>query len=61
VSPWAEVYVDGKRKGLSPPLTEIKLAAGKHTIELRNSTFAPYAETVNVEANGSVKIRHKFR
>ena len=61
VSPWGEVYVDGKRKGLSPPLTEIRLAAGKHTIELRNSTFAPYAETVNVEANGSVKIRHKFR
>jgi serine/threonine-protein kinase len=61
VSPWGEVYVDGRKKGLSPPLTELRLAPGKHTIELRNSTFAPYAETVNVEANASLKIRHKFR
>jgi serine/threonine-protein kinase len=61
VSPWGEVYVDGKKKGVSPPLTELKLSPGRHTIEIRNSTFAPYAETVNVEAKGSIKIRHKFR
>jgi serine/threonine-protein kinase len=61
VSPWGEVYVDGKKKGVSPPLTELRLSPGRHTIEIRNSTFAPYAETVNVEAKGSIKIRHKFR
>jgi serine/threonine-protein kinase len=61
VSPWGEVYVDGRKKGLSPPLTELRLSPGRHTIELRNSTFAPYAETVNVEANASLRIRHKFR
>jgi serine/threonine-protein kinase len=55
------VYVDGRKKGLSPPLTELRLSPGRHTIELRNSTFAPYAETVNVEANASLRIRHKFR
>jgi serine/threonine-protein kinase len=61
VSPWGEVYVDGKKKGVSPPLTELRLTPGRHAIEIRNSTFAPYAETVDVEAKGSIKIRHKFR
>jgi serine/threonine-protein kinase len=61
VSPWGEVYVDGKKRGLSPPLTEIKLPPGTHAIEIRNTTFAPYAGTVNVEADASVKVKHRFR
>jgi tRNA A-37 threonylcarbamoyl transferase component Bud32 len=61
VTPWGEVYVDGKRKGVSPPLAEIKLGPGKHAIEIRNTTFQPYAETVDVEAEGHLKIKHKFQ
>jgi serine/threonine protein kinase len=61
VSPWGEIYVDGKKRGISPPLTELKLAPGKHTIEIRNASFAPYADTVNLDANAYVKIKHRFR
>jgi serine/threonine-protein kinase len=61
ISPWGEVYVDGKKKGTSPPLTALRLPPGRHTIEIRNSTLVPYTESVNVEANASLKIRHKFR
>jgi tRNA A-37 threonylcarbamoyl transferase component Bud32 len=61
VTPWGEVYVGGKRKGISPPLAEIRLAPGKHTIEVRNTTFQPYAETVDAEAEGHLKIKHKFQ
>jgi serine/threonine-protein kinase len=61
VSPWGEIYVDGRKRGLSPPLSAIKLPPGRHTIEIRNAAFAPYTETVNLEANASVKLRHKFR
>ena len=61
VSPWGEIYVDGKKRGTSPPLTELKLAPGKHTIEIRNASFAPYADTVNLDANAYVKIKHRFR
>ncbi len=61
VAPWGEVYVDGKRKGVAPPLTEIRLAPGKHTIEIRNTTFPSFAQSVNLAANGSLKIRHKFQ
>jgi eukaryotic-like serine/threonine-protein kinase len=61
VSPWGEIYVDGKKRGISPPLTELKLAPGKHTIEIRNTTFAPYADTVSLEPNAYVRIKHRFR
>lgn len=61
VAPWGEVYVDGSRKGTSPPLAEIKLAPGKHTVEIRNTTFPPYAKTVELDAEGYVKIKHKFQ
>lgn len=61
VTPWGEVYVDGRRKGISPPLAEIKLAPGKHTVEIRNTTFHPYTKTVQLEAEGRLKIKHKFQ
>jgi predicted Ser/Thr protein kinase len=61
VTPWGEIYVDGKRKGVTPPLTEIRIAPGKHTIEIRNTTFPSYAQSIDLAANGSLKIRHKFQ
>jgi eukaryotic-like serine/threonine-protein kinase len=61
VTPWGEVYVDGRKKGFSPPLSELRLAPGKHRIEIRNASFQPYAETVLVEADTRLKIKHKFR
>jgi tRNA A-37 threonylcarbamoyl transferase component Bud32 len=61
VTPWGEIYVDGKKKGVAPPLTELKLAPGRHTIVIRNTTFQPYTQTVQLEAASQLKIRHKFR
>jgi serine/threonine-protein kinase len=45
VSPWGEVYVDGRRRGITPPLQEIKLSPGKHTVEIRNTTFRRLSQT----------------
>jgi eukaryotic-like serine/threonine-protein kinase len=61
VTPWGVVYVDGIRKGISPPLTEIKLTPGKHVVEIRNTTFRTYRQSVNLRGEGSVKIKHKFK
>jgi hypothetical protein len=61
VTPWGVVYVDGKRKGISPPLAEIKLALGRHIVEIRNTTFRPYRQTVNLSGEAIVRIKHKFR
>ena len=60
VTPWGEVYVDGKRKCVAPPLTEIRITPGKHRVEIRNTTFPSYTQMVDLAANGSLKIRHKF-
>ena len=61
VTPWGEVHVDGRMRGVSPPLQELRLAPGKHVVEIRNSTFPPFRETVDVPADGAVRIKHKFQ
>jgi len=61
VTPWGEIYVDGKRRGISPPLTEIKLTPGKHVVEIRNTTFKRHSQTVDLAADASVRIKHKFQ
>ncbi len=60
VTPWGEVYIDGRKTGITPPLNEIRLPPGKHTIEIRNTTFQPHRQTVDLRADGSVRIKHKF-
>jgi hypothetical protein len=60
VAPWGEVVVDGRSRGLSPPLRALQLSPGLHTIEIRNSTFPVHVERIQVKAGESVKIQHKF-
>lgn len=60
ITPWGEIFVDGQSHGVSPPLLELKLSPGKHTIEVRNTGFAAYTETVELSVDKPVKIRHKF-
>jgi class 3 adenylate cyclase len=61
VAPWGEVLIDGKSRGVSPPLRVLDVPAGEHTIEIRNSTFPAYVERVQVKPGEAVKIRHRFR
>jgi len=58
--PWAEVYVDGTKLGVSPPLRSIPVKPGKHKVELRNSSFPAHVETVEAKAGTEVSIRHRF-
>src|SRR5262245_15677075 len=61
VAPWGEVLVDGKSRGLSPPLRTLEVPAGSHKVEIRNSTFPPYVDTVEVKPGEAVRIQHRFR
>jgi eukaryotic-like serine/threonine-protein kinase len=61
VTPWGEVYVDGRRRGISPPLKEIRLSPGKHVVEIRNTTFKRHSQTVDLDADASVHVKHKFQ
>jgi class 3 adenylate cyclase len=59
--PWAEIYVDGAKLGVSPPLRSIPVRPGKHKVELRNSSFPAHVETIEAKAGAEVSIRHSFR
>jgi len=61
ITPWGEVYVDGKKLGVSPPLQEIQIGAGRHRIEIKNTTFPPHVQTVEVKTGERIRIRHLFR
>src|SRR5882672_6210948 len=59
--PWAEVFIDGARQGVSPPLKAIPLKAGKHRVELRNGSFPPHVQTVELRPGTEINVTHRFR
>jgi hypothetical protein len=59
--PWAEVFVDGTRQGVSPPLKAIPLKPGRHRVELRNGSFPPHVQTVELRPGTEINITHRFR
>ncbi|MGE3161475.1 MAG: adenylate/guanylate cyclase domain-containing protein [Burkholderiales bacterium] len=61
ILPWGEVFIDGKSRGVSPPLRSLELAAGTHTVEIRNTTFPVHTRRVEVRTGEPVQIRHRFR
>ena len=59
--PWAEVFIDGNRQGVSPPLKAIPLKPGKHRVELRNGSFPPHVQTVELRPGSEISVTHRFR
>ncbi len=60
VQPWGEIYVDGKKRGISPPTKELRLAAGPARRRDPQRHFPPHSETVQVNADEVVRITHSF-
>ena len=60
VRPWGEIVIDGKKRGVSPPIKELSIPEGRHRIEIRNSDFPVYANDVDVGAGRKVSIAHSF-
>ncbi len=60
ISPWGEVFVNGNSAGVRPPLSELELSPGKYRIAIRNGMFKPYEEDVQLGANQTIRIKHKF-
>ena len=61
ITPWGEVLVDGKLRGVSPPVKSLKLPPGKHKIEIRNTTFPPHSEALDIKPREETTVRHKFQ
>ncbi len=60
VAPWGEIYIDGDRVGVSPPVNEVEVAPGRRKIEIKNGEFPVYTQVVEVKADQKVRIKHKF-
>lgn len=60
VTPWGEVFVDNKPVGVTPPLTELKLEAGRHTIEIRHGSRPAVVAQVDVDPSRPAQIKHRF-
>jgi class 3 adenylate cyclase len=61
VSPWGEVLIDGKSRGISTGAKAFDLPPGAHTIEIRNSTFPAYVQKLQVKPGEVVRIRYRFK
>ena len=60
ILPWGEVFVDGKSRGVSPPLRSLEVPLGTHTVEVRNTSFPTHTRRVEVRSGEPVRIRHRF-
>ncbi len=60
IQPWGEILVDGKPTGVTPPLTELKLSSGPHTIEIRHGEKVAISAHVDVTPARTQIIRHRF-
>ncbi len=60
IKPWGDVYLDGTMIDACPPLIKLKVPAGAHVIEIRNTTFPVYKQTIKIKAGEKISISHKF-
>ncbi|RPH63922.1 MAG: serine/threonine protein kinase [Burkholderiales bacterium] len=61
IAPWGEVFVDGARRGVTPPLKQLTLSPGRYRIEVRNPAATTLAREIVVEKGGKTVISHRFR
>ncbi len=60
INPWGEVFEGGRSLGVTPPMTQLKLPVGRHTLTIRNGDAPPLRKTVDVKAGAPVSIDHQF-
>lgn len=60
VAPWGEVYVNGRKAGVSPPMDHVEVEPGMVHIEIRNSGAQSYSEVLQLAAGEQVRVKHKF-
>jgi serine/threonine-protein kinase len=56
-NPWAEIFVDGARQGITPTKIPLVLSKGSHILVLKRDGFAPYQETVVIKGNEITRVR----
>jgi hypothetical protein len=60
IFPWGQVELDNRDQGTSPPLKELQVAQGQHTIRITNTKFPVVIQTITVKSGEKITIKHKF-
>jgi serine/threonine protein kinase len=60
IKPWGEVIVNGESKGVSPPMKSLSLAAGDHSVEIRNGDYPPHKVIIKLKAGEVFRLNHAF-
>ncbi len=61
IAPWGEVFVDNRPVGVAPPLKELQLPEGRHTIEIRDASGKAVSARIDVDPARPSKIQHTFK
>jgi hypothetical protein len=61
IKPWGEIIVDGKTRGVSPPIKELSIPEGRHRIKIRNGTFPGYESELDIKAGSTGSISYSFK
>jgi hypothetical protein len=61
IKPWGEIVVDGRTRGVSPPIKELSIPEGRHRIEIRNGAFPGYDTELVIKAGSSDSISYSFK
>lgn len=51
VLPWAEIYIDGEKVGITPTDKNFLVTAGKHKVMLKNPYYKPVLRIIEVSSN----------
>lgn len=60
IKPWGEIWVDGVKRGISPPLKTLTLS-GVHRVRIENPDFPSQEMTVGTAQDTSNRIDYDFR
>ena len=61
ISPSGEIYIDGKKWGMSPPLLGLALSPGEHSVEIHHDDLPPYYKHIKLQPGETLKISYKFK
>ena len=60
IKPSGEIFVDGQSMGSTPPVLDLKLPPGPHSIEVRSGRFPPLRLEVQLQPGEEMQLRHVF-
>jgi hypothetical protein len=60
IKPWGTVTIDGRERGVSPPLKHLSLPVGSHQIKIDNPGFPAHRRVIEVVKGKPLTVDYDF-